>query len=264
MREARVNQSSQLALFADELLAHASAARSELQFAKVHVLGRQGIADPGRHFANFENMTANRMLSLYDDCVLLLANERIPAACVLARCILETYAIGEFALFKVARHLKNEGIEKAGKTVLAYVNSSRIKVEEQKRLKQARFKVADYHFTQQALKRMANEEASAKHILDALRHLYQMEISATGRAESPLELLYEQLSEWTHPSQTSLFHAFAEEAWLVETSLGLVSLWDGARAGCARALHLIAGVPDLTARMNALATDLTAAFDVQR
>jgi len=122
-------RSNGLSKFADELLATASTARSELQFSRVDFLGRQGVTDPGRHFGNFVNMIANRMLSLYDDCQFLLSNERIPAACVVARCILETYAIGEYALFEVAKHLKNEGVEKAGKTVLAYVNSSRLKVE---------------------------------------------------------------------------------------------------------------------------------------
>jgi len=136
-------------------------------------------------------------------------------------------------------------------------------VEEQKRLSKGTFDAEDYHFTQQALDRMANEEAAAKHILNALRHVFQLEIDATGRQESVLELLYEQLSEWTHPSQTSLFHAFAEDTWQIETSVGVVSLWDGARMGCAQAMHLVSGLPDLASRMNFLAVDLSTAFDAR-
>lgn len=256
-----MEKNNDLKNFADDLFLAASAARSKLQHEKIEVLSYQGVSDPGRYYFSFSRMIYNRVISLYDDSMLLLSNDRIPAACVLARCILETYAIGEFSLYEVNKNFEKKGIDEAGKTVLAYINSSRIKVEEQKRFNKGDLKYKDYYFTKQAINRMKNEEAASKHILNALRHFFKLEIEATGKKDSVYELTYEKLSEWTHPSQTSLFHAFAQEAWLIETSIGLVSLWDGARVGCAQGLHLIAGLPNLVERMEMLATALTASFE---
>ncbi|MEG3088723.1 DUF5677 domain-containing protein [Sphingomonas sp. PB4P5] len=250
-----------LSEFANRLLAEAAAARVNLQVADVLFLGAMGVADPGRHFANYANMIFNRIVSLYDDCELLLKNQRIPAACVLARCILETYAVGEFALSEVVKGFNNGGLKKAGETVLAYVNSSRIKVEEQKRLKDGVFSADDYFFTPEAVARMQNEEAVSKHILNAMRNLFKREMTTSSRKESMFEMIYEQLSEWTHPSQTSLFHAFAEDTWLVETRAGKISIWDGARGACGQAMHFITAAPDLRDRMTEAAKELSVAHD---
>lgn len=256
-----MNTSNVLGEFADRLLAEAAATRAHLQVADVLFLGAMGVADPGRHFANYANMIFNRIVSLYDDCELLLKNQRIPAACVLARCILETYAVGEFALSEVVNGFNNGGLKKAGEMILAYVNSSRNKVEEQKRLKEGLFSADDYFFTCDAITRMQNEEAVSKHILNAMRNLFKQEMAASSRKESMFEMLYEQLSEWTHPSQTSLFHAFAEDTWLVETSVGKISIWDGARGACGQAMHLITATPDLRDRMTEVAKELSMAHD---
>jgi len=204
-------------------------------------------------------MIFNRIVTLYDDCELLLSNGRTSAACVMARCIVETYAVGEFATYEVVKGFNNGGVHKSGEVVLAYVNSSRIKVEEQKRFKEGAFSHDDYHFTPEALARMQNEEAASKHILNAMRHLFEQEMKVSSRKESAFEMLYEQLSEWTHPSQTSLFHAFAEDTWLVETSVGKISIWDGARGACGQAMHFITAVPDLRVRMIGVAEELSVA-----
>ncbi|MBO9722984.1 MAG: hypothetical protein J7530_01280 [Novosphingobium sp.] len=232
-----------------------------MQFAEVFFLGAMGVTDPGRHFANYANMIFNRILTLYDDCEMLVSHKRTSAACVMARCIIETYAVGEFAMYEVAKGFNSGGLEKAGGTVLSYVNSSRIKVEEQKRFKKGSFSEEAYHLTPDALARMEKEEAASKHILDAMRHLFKQEMKISSRNESEFELLYEQLSEWTHPSQTSLFHAFAKDAWLIETSAGRLSFWDGARAGCGKAMHFIVAAEDLRERMTEVANSLSATFE---
>jgi hypothetical protein len=198
------------------------------------------------------------MLSLYDDCVLLLREDRTASACVLARCILETFAVGHFAQFEVAKSYESGGADKAGPVVLDYVNSSRIKVEEQKRLKKNKFSLNDYHFTAEAVSRMQKEEAASKHIMNALRHLFQLQMEATGQTESALEFVYEVLSEWTHPSQTSLMHAFTKETWNVPTSAGSISVWDAARSACSHGVYCVAGLPELRTRMEALAQKLSA------
>lgn len=245
----------------EKSLAVSANARAKLQLADVQFLGAMGVADPGRHFSNYANMIFNRVVTLYDDCDLLLSRGRTSAACVMARCIVETYAVGEFAAHEVVKGFNNGGLQKAGETVLAYVNSSRIKAEEQKRFKAGTFSPDDYHFTPDALARMQNEEAVSKHILNAMRHLFKQEMNVSSRKESAFELLYEQLSEWTHPSQTSLFHAFAQDTWLVETSIGKISIWDGARGACGKAMHFITAVSDLRDRMTEVAQDLSAAYE---
>lgn len=245
----------------EKSLAVSAKTRAALQLAEVKFLGAMGVADPGRHFSNYANMIFNRILTLYDDCELLLSRRRTSAACVMARCIVETYAVGKFAAYEVVKGFNNGGLQKAGKIVLAYVNSSRIKAEEQKRFKAGTFSPDDHHFTPEALARMQNEEAASKHILNAMRHLFKQEMSVSSRKESAFELLYEQLSEWTHPSQTSLFHAFAEDTWLVETSIGKISIWDGARGACGQAMHFITAVSDLRDRMTEVAKDLSAEYE---
>lgn len=244
---------------AERVLQEAQEARASLSAAEVKFLGPLGITDPGAHYRNYANMISNRVLSLFDDCSLLLRNERIPAACMLARCILETYAVGDFSAHEVVKAFNSGGLEKASKVVLNYINSSRVKVEEQKRMKEGKFQAKDYHFTAQALSRMKNEAAVSKHILNAMRHMFEREMTVTGAKESRFELVYERLSEWVHPSQTSLFHAFASEAWLVETSFGMVSMWDGARAICADGMHCITALSDLHETMDDVARQLSAA-----
>lgn len=247
--------------FAENALQESKEARATLSVVETRFLGEEGVSDPGLHFSNYADMVWSRIITLFDDCVLLLDNDRISAACVLARCILETYAVGDFAAHEVVRTFNDGGLKKASATVLGYVNSSRFKVEEQKRLKAGKFKEDDYHFTAQALKRMKGEEAVSKHILNAMRHLFAREMAITGAKESRFELVYDQLSEWTHPSQTSLFHAFTPRAWLTETSVGKISVWDAARAACAHGMHCITALPDLHDRMNDVARQLSTAFE---
>lgn len=244
---------------ARQTLDEAARARASQSLIEVKHLGSSGESDAGRHYQNYVGMISNRMLSLYDDCVLLLEMKKIPPACILSRCILETYAIGSFSEHEIVRAFNNGGLDKAGRLVIEYINSSRFKVEEQKRLKAGKFSTSDYHFTKQAKRRMQNEGAVSKHILNALRHLFDRERTMTGKKESRFELVYEGLSEWTHPSQTSLFHAFAENTWDVETSFGIISFWDGALASCSQAMHCIVGLPELRANMSFVADQLTEA-----
>lgn len=255
-----LNQSNPFTEYTNNIIADADRVRSKLELSKIYFFGPLGVMDPGRHLINYINMISNRIITLYDDCAILLQNNRIPPACVISRCILETYAVGYFAIFEVASDFNKGGVKKSSKTILNYINSSRLKSEEQRRLKENKFKAEDYHFTDAALRRMNNEEAASKHILNAMRHMFKREMKITSLKESRFELLYEQLSEWTHPSQTSLFHAFCMEAWSIETSIGQISLWDGARAACGSGMHCITAVPDLMERMKEIADQLSAAY----
>ena len=244
--------------YAKERLAAVKAARIEQVIRTERYAGPNGRHDSGTNYRNFSRTISNRMLSLYDDCELLITEDRISSACVLARCVIETFAVGHFAQFEIEKALKTGGPDKAGRVILEYINSSRLKVEEQKRFKTMKFSASDYHFTEQALERMLKEEAAAKHIMNALRYLFRLEMNTTGRTESQLEFVYEALSEWTHPSQTSLMHAFTREAWDIPTSIGPVSLWDAALECCSDALCCLLDLPELTSQMHQLASQLSA------
>jgi hypothetical protein len=112
-------------------------------------------------------------------------------------------------------------------------------VEEQKGLKDGKFELKDYHFTEEAQARMAQEAAQSVHILNAMRFLFEMELKQSGHKESSYELTYNALSEWVHPSQTSLFHKYAVGTHRIETSLGAISLNERTRYECAGGLRLI-------------------------
>lgn len=241
---------------ADQRMAAADKARGAQQIKEERYSGPYGGQDGGTVYLNYSRTISNRMLSLYDDCVLLLREDRVASGCIIARCILETFAVGHFAQFEVTKAFESGRVDAANEVVLAYVNSSRIKVEEQGRLKKGKFSARDYHFTKQALNRMEKEEAASKHIMNALRHLFKLEMEGTKQPESHLEFVYETLSEWTHPSQTSLMHAFTRETWDVPTSQGAISIWDAAIYGCSHALFCVAGLPELRTRMEGLAIQL--------
>lgn len=241
---------------ADQRMAVAAKARSAQQIKKERYSGPSGKLDGGTIYLNYSRTISNRMLSLYDDCVLLLREERIATGCIVARCILETFAVGHFAHSEVTKAYEAIGVDAAITVALEYVNSSRIKVEEQKRLKNNKFSAKDYYFTKQALGRMQKEEAASKHIMNALRYLFRLEMDRTKQPESQLEFVYEALSEWTHPSQTSLMHAFTPETWDVPTSVGPLSIWDAAISRCSHALFCVAGLPELLKQMEGLANQL--------
>jgi len=78
-----------------------------------------------------------------------------------------------------------------------------------------------------------------------MRFLFQMELQQTGKKESLFELTYNGLSEWVHPSQTSLFHKYAVDTHRIESSKGAVSLPVRTRWECAQGLYLIQYVGNL-------------------
>ncbi|HGE7142414.1 TPA: hypothetical protein ACGB05_004882, partial [Klebsiella aerogenes] len=72
-----------------------------------------------------------------------------------------------------------------------------------------------------------------------LRDLYQDEMKQTNQRESDFELTYDILSEYVHPSQTSIYHYYTPETHLVPTSVGNIHAYESAQLQCARALHFI-------------------------
>jgi hypothetical protein len=193
----------------------------------------------GMLFRNYANMIINRNIDLFDDALFLLEANRLSSACIIARCIMETHAVGMFAWDEIEKTFKKEGLESAQKKILRFINSSRFKMEEQKGLKEGKFELKNFHFTEEAQARMLQEAAQSVHVLNAMRMLFEIELKQTGQKESRYEIIYNGLSEWVHPSQTSLFHKYAVETQRIETSLGAVSLSVRTKWECVQGLQLI-------------------------
>jgi hypothetical protein len=82
--------------------------------------------------------------------------------------------------------------------------------------------------------------------------MFKVEMVVTGRKESRMEMNYDALCEWTHPSQNILFHAYCPDTHDVPTSFGNVNFWDAARSNCVTGLHFITAVPALCSDLDRL------------
>jgi hypothetical protein len=218
-------------------------AREKVSHKPGILVGMQSNANPGLYLTNYANCLLNRQIDIFDDATFLLNNSKVPAACIISRGMLETYAFAKLLSKKIANILiakdGKESVEASLKLILSFTNSSRLKEAEQKKVQKGIFSTSDYKFTKQARHRLENRLAGSEHVMNALRDLYEDEINSTKEKESQFEILYDALSEWVHPSQTSVFHNYVPETHHIPTSLGFLHLYDGARLSCARALHFI-------------------------
>ena len=227
----------------EKTLQEATLARSFLSKKSAIVVGYNASENKGLYLSNYANCLLNRQIEIFDDSIFLLENDRIPAACAISRGMIETYAFSKSLSKKIALILtKKSGIDSVTDSidlVLSFTNSSRFKVTEQKKIVDGIYDPKDYQFTEQAKNRFENMLASSEHVMNALRELYKEEIEHTKAKESRFEITYDILSEWVHPSQTSIFHNYVTETHNVPTSMGIVNIYDGARMQCAQALHFI-------------------------
>jgi hypothetical protein len=227
----------------NESLSQAKTARAALSKNAGRVVGRLLDAPAGAYLENYAQCLLNRQIDIFDDALFLLEGGRIASACAISRGLIETNAFAKLLGSKVAETLVSrtgpESVDACLTTVLQFTNSSRFKQTEQKKVAKGIFDIDDYQFTEQASTRLLNSLATSEHVLDALRALFKEEMNHTGRKESGFEFSYDILSEWVHPSQTSIFHQYTPETHLIPTSVGPVHLHDAARLHCVRALHFI-------------------------
>lgn len=197
----------------------------------------------GLYLSNYANGFLNRQIDIYDDSTLLLENNRIGSACAISRGMIETYAIGVLLAEKVQKILNSskgkESAEKSVDLVIQFTNSSRFKQLEQEKLEKGLFSFDDFTFTEEAKTRMMNRLAKSQHVLNALRAVYKIELEQTKQKESGIELLYDGLSEWVHPSQTNIFHNYTQECNKITTSCGEVNFHEAAKFNCWNALYLL-------------------------
>jgi hypothetical protein len=203
-------------------------------------------------------MVVNRALDNFDDAMFLLDARRYPSACAIARGLIETVAFGYYTLHVVQEELTANGSEAATELVIKHTNSSFFKTKDQAALKKGVFDFDSHSFTDQAKARMLAEAASTVRISKALAFLFKDERAATGGTESRVELVYDGLCEWTHPSQASLFTYYADGGEATPTSAGPVHIKQAAKFQCALGLKIIAFVPDLVAGYAALASEVAA------
>lgn len=185
------------------------------------------------------------MLDIFDDTIFLLDNNKIQSACTICRAMIETHAFLIFTIDKLSKLMEknNTTREELIISLLESINSSRAKVDEQKRFKKGKLKLEKYQFTEQAQNRIKNAEAINTNVMDALRNLYKQQVEAGITSDIPSEASAEQvynlLSEWVHPSQTSLFTNYVEETHTITCSLGLIDVFEHAEFLCAQALYYI-------------------------
>jgi Family of unknown function (DUF5677) len=242
-------------------LLEAKAARGLIKKTQGQIIGLTGEQPLGDYLANYSSCLFNRQIDIFDDSLLLLDNNRIPSACAIARGMIETYAFAIYLANSIADILDKESgdeyYEKCSALILKFTNSSRFKEKEQKKLKKGILKLDEYVFTDQAKIRMQNMLAESQHVLDALRYLFDENMKATSRKESQFEILYDILSEWVHPSQTSVFHTYVPATHVISSSIGSVQLLDVARSQCATALHFITGSLNIHNWLLELAAEVT-------
>ena len=245
-----------------ELMKEAQKAREKLAHKPGILVAGKDSQNIGLYLSNYANCLLNRQIDIFDDALFLLENQRIPSACTISRGMIETYAFSRLLFSKVAKIINNqtgkESVEKSLKIVLEFTNSSRFKEDEQKKIQKGTYDPKDYSFTEQAIHRFQNMLASSEHVMNALRELYKEEMKHSQENESSLELIYNALSEWVHPSQTSIFHNYVPETHQIHSSVGMVHLFDSARHNCALALILI------TDSMNVYDSTLKLADEITR
>ncbi len=244
----------------NEAFEQAKKARASLCKKPGIVAGTVFEASPGLYLRNYSQCLLNRQLDIFDDATLLLDNDRIPSACIVSRVMSETYAFAKFlgnTLVKILDKTHGQkSVDDCTNTILRFTNSSRLKETEQKKMFNGIFGLDDYQFTEQAKDRMRLSLAESEHVMNALRSLFKEEIEHTGGNESQLELVYDSLSEWVHPSQTSIFHNYVPDTHLVPTSHGETHLYDVARLQCVRALHFITDSETVHTWLLGLADDI--------
>lgn len=245
----------------NQALAEAKAARAQLSKVPGRMVGDVQNPPAGMYLENYAQCLLNRQIDIFDDAIFLLDNNRFASACSISRGLVETYASAKFIGDQIEKILLgSEGqksVDECLEFVVKAVNSSRLKQSEQEKIAKGVFEIEDYQFTEQAAERMRKGLASSVHVLKALRSLYQAEVSHTGRKESHFEFLYDALSEWVHPSQTSIFHQYTPETHLIPTSFGDVHLFDCAKMNCVKALHFITDSFSVHTGLLELAAEIT-------
>ncbi|EKL0982980.1 hypothetical protein PQF34_002169 [Klebsiella aerogenes] len=245
----------------EKLMKEAQKAREKLAHKPGILVTGNDSQNLGLYLSNYANCLLNRQIDIFDDAILLLKNQKIPSASTISRGMIETYAFSRLLFTKVAKVLNNqdgkESVDKSLKIILEFTNSSRFKVDEQKKIKDGTYDPNDYSFTEEAINRFQNMLASSEHVMNALRELYKEEMKYSQEKESTLELIYNALSEWVHPSQTSIFHNYVPETHKIHTSLGMIHLFDSARHHCALALHLITDSMNVYDSLLELADEIT-------
>lgn len=245
----------------ERLLNECAIARNKITTNTGVMVSRAEDPEKGLYLLNYANCLLSRQMDIYDDSILLIKNNRLQSACAISRGMIETYAVSRFLAKQVDKILAatddSKDIDKVLDLVIKFTNSSRFKETEQKKLERGIFNIEDFYFTEETKMRFEKSLASSVHVMNALRDLFQDQMKHTQQKESSFEFIYDALSEWVHPSQTSVFHNYTPETHLIPTSLGPVNFFDSAKYFCANALHFITHSEDIYKWQKKLAAEIT-------
>lgn len=245
----------------EESLVEAKIARSKLTKEVGIVVANLIEPEQGLYLLNYANCLLNRQIDIFDDCIFLLENDRLQSAFALSRGLIETHAFARLLNNKIEKILLNQGgidsVDKAIDTVLKFTNSSRIKKSEEEKIQKGVYDPNDYFFTEQTKFRFENHLSVSQHVMNALRDLYADELEQTQHKESMFEMAYDILSEYVHPSQTSIYNYYTPETYFVPTSVGNVHVHEAGKLQCARALSFIIEAKNLYSWSSQLAEEMT-------
>lgn len=227
----------------EESLVQAKAARLELTKDVGVVVGNLINPDRGLYLLNYAKCLLNRQIDIFDDCIFLLENDRLQSAFALSRGMIETHAYARLLNKKIEKILMNQSgvdsVDKSIETVLKFTNSSRIKKDEQEKIQKGVYDPNEYFFTEETKFRFEKLLSVSQHVLNALRDLYEDELEQTHQKESQFEMAYDILSEYVHPSQSSIYHFYTPETYYIPTSVGNIHVHEAGKLQCARALAFI-------------------------
>lgn len=245
----------------EQSLNEAKAARLELSKVDGIIVEKIHNPDKGLYLSNYSNLLMNRQIDIFDDALLLLEKDRYQGACVISRGMIETHAFSRLLNKKVEKILANqsgpESVEKCLDIILGFINSSRFKKSEQEKIQKGVYDPKDYMFTEETKHRFENLLSVSQHVMNALRDLYEDEMKQTKQNESDFEMTYDILSEYVHPSQTSIFHYYTPETHIIPTSQGPIHAYEAAKLQCARALHFIVDAKNQHSWSSQLADEMT-------
>ncbi|MDE2365040.1 MAG: hypothetical protein KGM42_20385 [Hyphomicrobiales bacterium] len=157
----------------------------------------------------------SRAVDLFDDGHLLLVNDRLTSAMVVARSFVEQVAYTA-RIRQIASECRNDESSLAARL---------LKLDQSSEQRNRIFKQPidpGQMYTQSALEKVGTKTpvTTTSELIAAL----QWALTAVGDTESKARLMYSTLSEWSHPTLFSVVHCYTVDVPPTPTSAGLLSV----------------------------------------
>ncbi|WP_048708965.1 DUF5677 domain-containing protein [Microvirga massiliensis] len=187
--------------------------------------------------SRFDQIVTNRIIrslsravDLFDDCIILLENERLTSSLIIARAFFEQAA---YTTYILDRAEELSGDLDALEAVLVDLDNS----SEQRRRLFAEDPDPNQAHTEAAVAKYG-QKTPAISTAELIKSL-QRALTKLGDDEGKARLMYSTLSEWSHPTLFSVVHAYTKGVPDTPTSIGMISAAEARRAYIAWALSLM-------------------------